>query len=89
VPAFFRSLRRERDYHNADFDGMIDEAQTAMDPKRRLELYHRINRLWVDDGAAMPLYQQVDLYGGTKRITWRVRGDEAIKGYDIAVKDGK
>ena len=67
-------------YHNADFDGMIDQAQTTMDPKKRLELYTKINTLWIDDAAAMPLYQQLDLYGATKRMVWKAAGDEAIKG---------
>ncbi len=60
-----------------------------MDAKRRRELYTKINRLWVDDAAAMPLYQQLDLYGATKRMVWKARGDELIKGYDMAVKDDK
>ena len=68
---------------------MIDEAQTVMDAKRRRELYGKINRLWVDEAAAMPLYQQLDLYGATRRMVWKARGDELIKGYDMAVKDDK
>jgi peptide/nickel transport system substrate-binding protein len=68
---------------------MIDQAQTTMNPKARLELYHKIDRLWVEDAAAMPLYQQIDLYGATKRMSWKARGDENIKGYDMAVKDAK
>ena len=82
----FRSGKILGNYHNADFDGMVDEAQKTMDPRRRLEQYHRINRLWIDDAAAMPLYQQLDLYGATKRMTWKARGDERIKGYDMGVK---
>jgi peptide/nickel transport system substrate-binding protein len=85
----FRSERILSNYHNADFDGMIDQAQTMMDAKKRLDLYQKINRLWVEDAAAMPLYQQLDLYGATKRMVWKARGDESIKGYDMAVKDGK
>jgi len=85
----FRSGKILSNYHNADFDGMIDEAQTIMDAKKRLDLYRRINRLWVDDAAAMPLYQQLDLYGATKRMVWKARGDEAIKGYDMAVRESK
>jgi len=85
----FRSGKILGNYHNADFDGMVDEAQKIMDPRKRLELYHRINKLWIDDAAAMPLYQQLDLYGATKRMTWKARGDERIKGYDMAVKDAK
>jgi peptide/nickel transport system substrate-binding protein len=85
----FRSGKILSNYHNADFDGMIDEAQTIMDAKKRLELYQKINKLWIDDAAAMPLYQQLDLYGATKRMTWKARGDERIKGYDMALKDEK
>ncbi|MBI4591759.1 MAG: ABC transporter substrate-binding protein [Candidatus Rokubacteria bacterium] len=82
----FRSGKILSNFHNPDFDRMVDEAQTVMDPKKRLELYHRINRLWVDDAAAMPLYQQLDLYGATKRMVWKARGDERLKGFDMAVK---
>jgi peptide/nickel transport system substrate-binding protein len=85
----FHSGKILSNYHNADFDGMVDQAQTVMDPKKRLELYHKINRLWMEDAAAMPLYQQLDLYGATKRMVWKARGDKSIKGYDMAVKDGK
>ena len=60
-----------------------------MDSKRRLELYHKINKLWIEDAAAMPLHQQLDLFGATKRLTWRARGDERTKVYDMALKDGK
>ncbi len=37
----------------------------------------------------MPLYQQLDLYGATKRMAWKARGDERLKGHDMASKDGK
>src|SRR5215472_793805 len=73
-------------YYNADLDGMNDEAKQSMDRKRRLELFHRINRIVVDDAAAMPLYQQIDLYGVNRRLVWKARGDERIKGYDMAIR---
>jgi peptide/nickel transport system substrate-binding protein len=84
-----RSGKILSNYYNADFDGMVDEAQTIMDPKRRRELYQRINKLVVEDAAGMPLYQQLDLYGATRRMAWKARGDERIKGYDMALKDAK
>ena len=82
----FRSGKILSNYFNADFDRMVDEAQTIMDPKKRLDQYHRINRLWIEDAAAMPLYQQLDLYGATKRMVWKARGDERLKGFDMALK---
>src|SRR5216110_1388487 len=45
-------------YHNTDLDGMVDEATSIMDERKRLEQYHRINKLWVDEMPAVPLYQQ-------------------------------
>jgi len=60
-----------------------------MDEKKRLEVYHRINKLWIDDVPAVPLYQQVDLYGANKRVVWKARSDELIKAYDMSLKGGK
>jgi peptide/nickel transport system substrate-binding protein len=82
----FRSGRFLSNYYNADFEGMSEQAQSTMDSKKRYELYQRINRLWVEDAAAMPLYQQIDLYGATRRLVWKARGDERIKGYDMAIR---
>jgi len=85
----FRTGSTLSNYHNADFDGMVDEAQTTMDDKKRLALYHRINRLWIEDAAAVPLYQQLDLYGASRRLVWKARSDELIKAYDMQLRDGK
>jgi peptide/nickel transport system substrate-binding protein len=82
----FRSGNLMANYRNADMDGMIDQAQTMMDEKQRLALYHRINTLWIDDVPAVPLYQQIDLYGASKRLNWKARSDELIKVYDMSLK---
>ena len=82
----FRSGNILANYHNEEFNRAVDEAQTIMDEKKRLEQYQRINRLWIDDAAAVPLYQQVDLYGVGKRVTWKARSDERLRGFDMALK---
>ena len=82
----FRTGSNLGNYHNADFDGMVDQAQTQMDEKQRLATYHRINKLWIDDMPAVPLYQQLDLYGASKRLNWKARSDELIKAYDMSLK---
>src|SRR5437667_8056544 len=41
-------------YSNPDLDGLVDAAQKEMDEKKRLALYHQINKLWIDDAAAAP-----------------------------------
>ena len=82
----FRTGSNLGNYHNPDLDGMVDQAQSMMDEKKRLEIYHRINKLWIDDAAAVPLYQQMDLYGASKRLVWKARSDELIKAYDMSLK---
>jgi peptide/nickel transport system substrate-binding protein len=76
-------------WHHEDFNRMVDEAQTIMDDKKRLEQWHRINKLWVEEMPAVPLYQQLDLYGVAKRVSWKARSDEVIQAYEMSVKDGK
>ncbi len=82
----FRTGSNLGNYHNPDFDGMVDQAQTQMDEKQRLALYHRINKLWIEEMPAVPLYQQLDLYGANKRLNWKARSDERIKAYDMSLK---
>lgn len=43
----------------------------------------------VDDAAAMPLDWLIDLYGVTKRLVWKARGDERIEGYDMAIRNNR
>jgi hypothetical protein len=43
----------------------------------------------VEDAAAVPLYQQLDLYGASKRLDWKARSDELIKAYDMSIKETK
>jgi peptide/nickel transport system substrate-binding protein len=85
----FASTGNLTTYSNPELDRLFAEAQTEMNEKKRLDLYHKINRLWVDDAAVVPLYQQLDLYGASKRLEWKARSDELIKAYDMALKEGK
>jgi peptide/nickel transport system substrate-binding protein len=85
----FKSPNIFVNWHNEDFNGLVDSAQAEMDPKKRLALYHRINRLWIEEAPAVPLYQQIDLYGVNRRLAWKARSDELIRAYDMALKDGK
>ena len=85
----FKSPNIFVNWHNDDFNGMVEEAQTLMDEKKRLAQYHRINRLWIEEVPAVPLYQQIDLYGANKRLAWKARSDELIRVYDMALKDDR
>ena len=38
---------------------------------------------------AVPLYQQIDLYGVNKRLNWKARSDERLKAYDMSLKEAR
>jgi peptide/nickel transport system substrate-binding protein len=76
-------------WHNDDFNGMTEEAQSLMDEKKRLAQYHKINKLWIEETPSVPLYQQIDLYGASRRLNWKARSDELIRAYDMALKEAK
>jgi peptide/nickel transport system substrate-binding protein len=85
----FRSGNIFVNWHNDEFNRLVDEAQTIMDEKKRHEQYLRINKLWIDEMPAIPLYQQLDLYGVSKRLVWKARSDESIFAATMSLRDGK
>ncbi len=76
-------------WHNEEFNRMVDEAQAIMDDSKRLEQYHRINKLWIEETPAVPLYQQLDLYGVSKRVNWKARSDEVIQAFTMSLKEAQ
>jgi peptide/nickel transport system substrate-binding protein len=66
-------------WDNPDFNGMAEEAQSTMDERKHLALYHHINKLWIEETPAVPLHQQIDLYGASKRLAWKARSGELIR----------
>jgi ABC-type transport system substrate-binding protein len=59
----FRTPNICANWHDEDINGMVEEAQSQMDEKKLLAQYQRINKLWIEEVPAIPLYQQIDLYG--------------------------
>src|SRR2546428_4157753 len=84
----FKSPRIFVHWHNEEFNRMAEEAQAIMDEKKRLEQYHRINKLWLEEMPAVPLYQQGDLYGVAKRLNWEAPSDEVLQAVTMSLQDG-
>ena len=42
-------------YHNADFDKLIDQANAAPSDAQRIAVYHKAEALAVEDGAMIPM----------------------------------
>jgi peptide/nickel transport system substrate-binding protein len=83
----FRTGKVLSNYHNEQFDSLVDEAATTVDPKARLGLYSKALKVWVDDGASIPLYQQMDIYGVAKRVKFQALSSEQLVGAWMCLAD--
>lgn len=84
----FRSEQPLANFYNADFDGLVDDAKVSMDPKARLERYEKALRIFMDEVPAIPLYQQVDLYGVNRRVDFKALSSEQIVGIWLSLRGG-
>jgi hypothetical protein len=49
-------------------------------------MYSKASRFVLDDPPAIPLYQQIDNYGVSRKLQWTARPDERIEGFNISIK---
>jgi ABC-type transport system substrate-binding protein len=82
----FRTGQVLANFWSPEFNTLLEDAQTAMDPKKRLEIYAKAGRLFMDEDMAISLYQQIDNYGVNRNLEWAARSDERIEGYNMAWK---
>ena len=61
---YFRSTGFVQDigYSNPDFDALVDEADTTVDPDVRMELYQQAQDLLVDDSPVVFMRNNVNSY---------------------------
>lgn len=57
-----------------------------IDPKVRLERYAKALRLFMDEAPAIPLYQQMDLYGTSRRVNFQALSSEQIVGAWLSLR---
>jgi len=85
----FRSGKILANYFNEQFDALVDEAATTTDPKARLALYAKALQIFMDDAPAVPLYQQMDIYGVSKRAKFQALSSEQLVGVWMCLADQK
>jgi peptide/nickel transport system substrate-binding protein len=69
-------------YHYASSpqgDRMIEEAAAISDPAKRLAAYKALEKYILEELVSwVPLYDQIDQYGVSKRLQWKPRPDEIL-----------
>ena len=70
-------------YCNSEIDKALDEAAATMDLKKRAAIFQDITRRLATDVAHVILWQEDSVYGMQKDISWDVRNDDRVYGWEI------
>ncbi|MHB8619631.1 MAG: ABC transporter substrate-binding protein [Chloroflexota bacterium] len=72
-------------YKNPQVDALIKKAGSTIDAQKHAQYLRQAERIIHDDAPFVFLYEQVDIYGTSKRLNWTPRPDEEIYMYDASV----
>jgi peptide/nickel transport system substrate-binding protein len=72
-------------YQNPDADRLIEAYFAALDLKRREAIGHELHAFLREDAPWVFLYQQQDLFGVRKTVSWEAKPDYLMRMRDVAV----
>jgi peptide/nickel transport system substrate-binding protein len=72
-------------YQNPDADKLIDAYFAELDPKKRVQLGRELHTYLRQDAPWIFLYQQMDLFGVRKNVSWEARPDYLMRMRDVSV----
>src|SRR5262245_28374090 len=67
------------------FHDLMEQARYAMDPKVRKELYAEAIKIRDEEKPSLDLFQELVVYGTSKRVTFKPRPDYRLIGAEMAV----
>ena len=56
------------------------------DMKKRTAILQRAGKTIMDEAIFVPLYNLADIYGVAKNVSWKLRPDEKVLGWDMTIK---
>jgi peptide/nickel transport system substrate-binding protein len=75
-------------YENDEFNRLLAEAQTTVDPDEREEIFHEITQLLCEEPPCIYLFPQPATFGMSSRVEWSGRGDDWIRAMDMRPGSG-
>ena len=73
----FKDATNDAKYQNPRYNAMIEEAQSALDPARRMAAMHEAEQILLDDAVILPIYYTTQPYVASPRlqgVSWSVLG---------------
>ena len=72
---------------HAEMDAMVVKARSTLDTRSREAQYQEIGKKLLDEAVAVPMYDQVDSYGTSKRLKgFQARADELMYLYPATLE---
>ncbi|WP_319402335.1 peptide ABC transporter substrate-binding protein [uncultured Anaeromusa sp.] len=73
----FKDATNDARYQNPRYNALIEEAQSALDPARRMAAMHEAEQILLDDAVILPIYYTTQPYVASPRlqgVSWSVLG---------------
>jgi peptide/nickel transport system substrate-binding protein len=68
------------------FNKALVEGRSTLDEKARMAAYKKATEEMCEQAPVLFLYIQPATYGTSKRLTWKPRGDDWVRAYDMTIK---
>ena len=86
LTSFFRIGEVLANSGNVEISSLLEAARSTMDRQKRQEIYFKVGHLLHEEALVLPLYQQIDNYGVSRRVEWMPRPDGSLEGYSMSLK---
>jgi peptide/nickel transport system substrate-binding protein len=74
------------DWKNAEYLALFDKLKVELDEKKFQDHVNQIHKILWDEVPWIGIWNQVDFYGASKKLTWEARPDERISMYEASWK---
>jgi len=64
---------------------LMEQARYTLDPRKRKELYTEATQIFEEEKPALELFQEIIVYGTTKRVSFRPRPDYRLIASEMAL----
>ena len=71
---------------NPEYDAIVEAARREMDTNKRAALYSQAQTMLKDEAPMLFLFQLIDLYGISDRVSWTPRADESLRFSEMKIK---
>ena len=85
IETLLHSKTRGYYYQNPEADKLIDAYFSALDLRKRQEIGRQLHAFLREDAPWIYLYQQMDLFGVRKNVTWEAKPDYLMRMRDVTV----